>query len=333
MEEKKLTVTFVNVGYGEAILLECPDPTRPNGVFTALIDGGSAEAEEFADRTSGRLPIESYLEKRGIRRLDLAVSTHIHEDHICGLLRAARSAPPAVLWQSLPVDFYKSLQPLDTSAARTSSESKFLRALNDYGTLCALVEDSGGTILAPEVGKTLALCPDLTAHILAPCTKKRSALAEEMKVLYNSANVFEDFLLKLDALDARMNNYSLILLLDYRGTRLLLPGDTNLTGYGGIPPAALRADLFKVGHHGQRDGVDEPLADAIRPAAVVCCASSDRRYNSAHPDAMQLLSERGARLYFSDCPTVPGQTIPPHQALEFTIGSDGAVDARYISTV
>lgn len=41
MEEKKLTVTFVNVGYGEAILLECPDPSRPGGVFTALIDGGS----------------------------------------------------------------------------------------------------------------------------------------------------------------------------------------------------------------------------------------------------------------------------------------------------
>lgn len=39
MEEKKLTVTFVNVGYGEAILLECPDPSRPGGVFTALIDG------------------------------------------------------------------------------------------------------------------------------------------------------------------------------------------------------------------------------------------------------------------------------------------------------
>lgn len=59
MEEKKLTVTFVNVGYGEAILLECPDPSRPGGVFTALIDGGSAEESEFADRTSGRLPVES----------------------------------------------------------------------------------------------------------------------------------------------------------------------------------------------------------------------------------------------------------------------------------
>ena len=50
MEEKKLTVTFVNVGYGEAILLESPDPSKPDGVFTALIDGGSAENSEFAER-------------------------------------------------------------------------------------------------------------------------------------------------------------------------------------------------------------------------------------------------------------------------------------------
>ena len=96
MEEKKLTVTFVNVGYGEAILLESPDPSKPDGVFTALIDGGSAEDSEFADRSSGRVRIEEYLKKRGIRRLDLAVSTHIHEDHLCGLLRAARITPPAV---------------------------------------------------------------------------------------------------------------------------------------------------------------------------------------------------------------------------------------------
>ncbi|CAN4001131.1 hypothetical protein ICNMLN_ICNMLN_06235, partial [Dysosmobacter welbionis] len=60
---------------------------------------------------------------------------------------------------------------------------------------------------------------------------------------------------RLDQLDAAMNNYSLILLLEYRGTRILLPGDTNYMGYGGLDPASLRADLFKVGHHGQRDGI------------------------------------------------------------------------------
>ena len=35
MEEKKLTVTFVNVGYGEAILLESPDPSKPCLLYTS----------------------------------------------------------------------------------------------------------------------------------------------------------------------------------------------------------------------------------------------------------------------------------------------------------
>ena len=306
MEEKKLTVTFVNVGYGEAILLESPDPSKPDGVFTALIDGGSAEDSEFADRSSGRVRIEEYLKKRGIRRLDLAVSTHIHEDHLCGLLRAARIAPPAVLWQTLPPDLYRSLRPLDGSVARNLSESKFMQALNDYGTLCALVEDHGGTILAPKSGQELVIAPDLTVQILSPSTKKQLALADEINALYNSANVCSTFLQRLDALDARMNNYSLILRLNYRGTRILLPGDTNVTGY------------------------DEALAELIRPTAVVCCASSDRRYNSAHPDTMKLLADHGAALYFSDCPPVPGMQIPPHEALRFTVGPNGALDVRYL---
>lgn len=333
MGEKKLTVTFVNVGYGEAILLECPDETRPDGVFTALIDGGSAEASEFADRSSGRLPLTEYLEKRRLRHLDLAISTHIHEDHLCGLLEACRLTPPAQLWQTLPPDFYRSLRPLDVSAARTASQSKFLRALNDYATLCALVKTHGGTVTTPEVGQTLVISPDLSVTILAPSTKNKQTLAEEMKVLYNTANACEDFFQKLDALDRRMNNYSLVLLLDYQGTRLLLPGDTNVAGYAGIDPDDLRADLFKVGHHGQLDGADEALRQIIRPKAVVCCASSDRRYNSAHPDTMRLLAEGGAMLYFSDCPTVPGVSVAPHEALRFTVGPGGSLDARYLTGI
>ena len=55
MEHMKLT--FVNVGYGEAILLECPDPRFADGVFVMVIDGGSPEAEELSDRSTGRLPL------------------------------------------------------------------------------------------------------------------------------------------------------------------------------------------------------------------------------------------------------------------------------------
>ena len=78
------------------------------------------------------------------------------------------------------------------------------------------------------------------------------------------------------------------------------------------------------------DGADAALVNAVRPRFSVCCASSDRRYNSAHPDTMRLLKDSGAELYFSDCPPVDGQSIPPHRALEFTICADGAASVRYL---
>ena len=52
MENMKLT--FVNVGYGKAILLECPDARFEDGIFVMLIGGGGAEEAEFAERSSGR---------------------------------------------------------------------------------------------------------------------------------------------------------------------------------------------------------------------------------------------------------------------------------------
>ena len=36
MEELKLT--FVNVGYGEAALLECPDPAFPGGTLKLIVN-------------------------------------------------------------------------------------------------------------------------------------------------------------------------------------------------------------------------------------------------------------------------------------------------------
>ena len=156
------------------------------------------------------------------------------------------------------------------------------------------------------------------------------ALTASMQELYRTPQGVPEFREKLDALDASMNNFSLILRLTFGKTRILLPGDTNRAGYGGIPPEKLAADIFKVGHHGQLDGADAALVNAVRPRFSVCCASSDRRYNSAHPDTMRLLKDSGAELYFSDCPRVDGQSIPPHRALEFTICADGASSARYL---
>lgn len=323
-----MKLTFVNVGYGEAILLECPDPSRPSGVFVMVIDGGSAEEEEYRDRASGRIPLAEYLEDRGLDRIDVMVSTHVHEDHLCGLLPLPGRWPPGELWQALPPDLYRALRPLPLFPEATPSQRKFLQAMNDYRTLCAGVEAAGGALRTLSAGWEARPCPGLTVRCLGPSPEKTAELAELYADLYREEDPAA-FRRKLTALDGAMNNYSLILRLDWRGTRVLLPGDANRLGYGGIVREDLAADLFKVGHHGQRDGADAALIAAVRPKAVVCCASSDRRYHSADPELLRQLSDSGAALWFSDCPELDGLDLPPHRALVFRVGAEGALAAEY----
>ena len=325
--EKTMKLTFVNVGYGEAILLECPDPRFMGGTFVMLIDGGRGDAEEYADRTSGRIPLAEYVALHGLDHIDLMVCTHTHEDHISGLLPVAQKLTPHRLWQTLPESFYRELPPLDTALGQNQSQRMFLRALNDYVSLCSLVAERG-TVSAMCAGDTVELCQGLTCRILSPTAQRAAQLMQAHRELYAQRDTAA-FLEKLSALDGKMNNYSLMLLLNYRGTRILLPGDTNDSGYGDVSPDDLPAHIFKVGHHGQKDGVAEAQIVKIRPKAVVCCASSDRRFQSAAPSLMTMLQKNGAALWFSDCPAVEGVDIPPHHALTFTVGENGAFAAQY----
>lgn len=49
--------------------------------------------------------MDQYLSLRGVDHIDLMAATHVHEDHLCGLLPAAEKLPPAALWQTLPRSF------------------------------------------------------------------------------------------------------------------------------------------------------------------------------------------------------------------------------------
>ena len=327
---EKMNLTFVNVGYGEAILVRCPHPASPGGLFTMLIDGGSGLPEEYRNQPSGRLPAAEYLRRCGLDHLDAMVSTHIHEDHLCGLMALPEALMPKVLWQSLPLDFCRRvMHPLPASGG-TVSRDNFLRSLNDALPLMERVLAAGGRVEDLGAGMERTLCPGLTLRVLSPAPAARQELMERLEALY-APQPEEDFFRHLDALDARMNNFSLMLSLDFRGTRVLLPGDTNVAGYGTVDPAQLPSHIFKVGHHGQKDGADGALLQAVRPKAVVCCASSDRRYNSAHPDLMEAIAASGAVLYCSDCPPLPAEMepVPPHAALTFTLEPEGVFTACY----
>ncbi len=324
-----MELKFINVGYGEAILIECPAADYPEGKFVMLIDGGKgmkSSPEEFASSETGRLPLVRFLETEGIGHVDLMVLTHPHEDHVSGLLDAAKRFPPKELWITLPTGLWRGLRTLRTSRGANQSAKLFLAALNDFRELCRLAEESG-TLRQLSAGDGGYLPGGLSFEVLGPSAAREEELAERFRALYaerKSARFTE----KLAELDASLNNYSLILSLAQNGVKLLLPGDTNRDGFGGIPAEKLAADLYKLGHHGQADGSSEELLRQISPKACVCCASSDRRYQSAAPELMEQVRACGAKLYCSDVPPVD-EAIPAHSSLCFCIGEDGALTASY----
>lgn len=77
----KLTVHFIDVDQGDAILLSGPD-------FTILIDAGRHDSNE----------VVPYLKSVGVKEIDLVVGTHPHADHIGQLDKVIKEFPVKEVW-------------------------------------------------------------------------------------------------------------------------------------------------------------------------------------------------------------------------------------------
>jgi competence protein ComEC len=92
------TVTILDVGQGDSILIEFPDGRL------ALIDGGGVAAGRFLglqDQSTfsiGEDVVSAYLFSRGVRRLDTVVLTHAHNDHLSGLFEVLENFDVGELW-------------------------------------------------------------------------------------------------------------------------------------------------------------------------------------------------------------------------------------------
>ncbi|MBC7809468.1 MAG: DNA internalization-related competence protein ComEC/Rec2, partial [Akkermansiaceae bacterium] len=84
----ELRVTFLDVGQGDAAVIETPDGA------VAVIDGGGYPGtdERYTGEPGGRIVVP-YLRRRGINRVDWLVPTHPDEDHVQGLIAVARAFP------------------------------------------------------------------------------------------------------------------------------------------------------------------------------------------------------------------------------------------------
>lgn len=86
-----LRVTFLDVGQGDAALIEAP------GGDALLIDGGGTYDGSF---DPGERVVEPVLRARGITRLEVVALSHPHPDHMNGLARVLRRFEVGALWTS-----------------------------------------------------------------------------------------------------------------------------------------------------------------------------------------------------------------------------------------
>lgn len=121
-----LVVDMLDVGQGDAILV------RAEG-RAVLVDAGPDDG------------ITAQLDTLGVRRLDLAVGTHPHADHIGGM--------DAVL-NTLDVRFY-----MDNGMPHSTGT---------YASVMAAVEGRRVRYVAPEVGRRIALGSEVSLTVLAP---------------------------------------------------------------------------------------------------------------------------------------------------------------------
>lgn len=125
------------------------------------------------------------------------------------------------------------------------------------------------------------------------------------------------------------NDNSLVLGLNWEGTRWLFTGDMQFAGEKALLDAGidLAADVLKVGNHGNPDATSPAFAAAVSPRLAVISTNTAEDTNSANPRVIALLSpaevyltqdaecgwrltQRGSDISIDDPPIPPAAVLP-----------------------
>lgn len=298
-----MTLDFINVGYGDAILVR-------DGSFAMLVDCGDVTVGDGGP-ASQRVSAAEFLRREGVKTLNLLVLTHLHRDHSGGLTEVLKTArvkkflcnylPPKVFWgRKVPV-------PANFSAGARC----LLESLNIYLIALAVMETQG-TEISQAVSSTFELTQGLSAEVFLeapPIFDRQNAIWQN--VLEGRADSDE-----LDELDGFINNTSIRLRLTHGETTVELPGDMYADCWGkhDIPACT----VVKLPHHGHQDSITPKLLDMLDPQDVVISVSNTRTDDCPAASVLRLLREKGCALHITDAVQRDGICGPVHCSVRFS---------------
>jgi|GEM_PF-221762 len=340
-----LRISFINVGYGDAILIEELMDSRR--VFSMLVDGGVPYVDSYRasyDLRPSRIPAFRYLAGKGIDALDAVFLTHFHIDHVGGLPEVAENRAIRQLWLNFSLTEHERLASLNArelsagSASEQATANEMRLSLNLLAETERIARARGARV--ERLGgarRVVALSDDLNAEFFeadpALSARTERLVAEILSPDTETVRVQR----ALAQLDSIQNAAGVALRLSYRGRRVLLPADVPAIRWssGAWGTEELRADVVKLAHHGQADSMTKELVAKIQPRHAVISVSEDNPFGAPSPAVFDMF-DPGVEFWTTESievpPRAPGLTPrlargPARQALIFEIHSDGDIRA------
>lgn len=134
-----LEIVFLSVGQGDSSFIRTPAGR------TMLVDAGGSLS--VTGRDPGGDTVVPYLERRGVKRLDVVVATHPHQDHVGGLFEVLRRLETGVL-----------LKPPVPEELRPDVDARLADAARDKGVPVVEVAQGGRVDFGDGVTIDI-LCP------------------------------------------------------------------------------------------------------------------------------------------------------------------------------
>jgi competence protein ComEC len=264
-----LRVTFLDVGQGDAALIELPD-----GAVWLVDAGGNPGARDPAAAAAPGRVVDRVLAAYDHTRIALAIVSHPHPDHYLGL--AAIEAPIDELWSAE-----------DTAAADRApnpSRAPPRTAPPGFAAITAALAARGTRASHPPLGVA------------------RRQAGVELAVWAPRYQPADGALVRCAADPVRsVNDNSLVVAITYRGRTIVFAGDIEAEGEDALVAAGIgRADVVKVAHHGSPTSSSAALIAATRPALAVISCGAANAFGFPSPGVVDRWRAAGAEIARTD---------------------------------
>lgn len=271
-QELKMQLYFVNVGYGESIVIK-------NAEKAIVIDGGPDDKETYEEK--GTIRLHEFLKKIEITTIEAMILTHLHYDHVGGLYKAASCFPVKNFYTGLITE----VAPQAVSYINENLKeniSTFMRGISIYEKLLKTLTQNKVTCCEISKEDRLSFFDGQvqiqTLGISKDALLKRKNMLEKAFLDYQNPDS-QKILLKFDKSE---NLFSLAQFVTVKNRSFMLTADQS--GIARFADELQRSNVVKLTHHGQIDGMPPCLIDICKPSFFVICADINRTYNSARPE-------------------------------------------------